>query len=67
MNRLQAIDNALNNTTCPKMIDKLIYERKSAEINWKAKAEELYHDNKRLEAEKEAKKGLLKKLKKWLR
>lgn len=40
MNRLNAIDNALNNTTCPKMIDSLIYERKSTEVNWKAKTEE---------------------------
>jgi hypothetical protein len=67
MNRLQAIDNALNNTTCPKMIDKLIYERKSAEINWKAKAIEAKEQLQMLEMEKEAKKGLLGKLKKWIR
>lgn len=65
MNKLKAIDNKLNYVTCPKMIDSLIYERKSVEINWKAKAEELRQEELRLEAEKEARQGLLNKLKRF--
>lgn len=40
LNEIEAIDNKLNNVTCPKMIDSLIYERKATAVNWKAKTEE---------------------------
>lgn len=64
--QLATLDNKINNTTCPSQLESLLYERKGLCTNWKAKAEEARQEYLRLEAEKEARLGLLEKLKRFL-
>jgi len=66
MDNLDMIDNRLNNATCPKLIESLIYQRKGAEIDYPLWIKELYEEEEKLRVEKEAKLGLLEKLKGWI-
>ena len=66
MDNLDMIDNRLNNATCPKLIESLIYQRKGAEVDFTTQIKELYEEEERLRVEKEVKLGLLEKLKEWL-
>ena len=62
MDNLDMIDNRLNNATCPKLIESLIYQRKGAEIEYPVIIEQLRQEELKLNAQKES---LLDKLKMW--
>lgn len=65
--RLDMVENKLSNTTCPEMLESLIYERKSICTNWKAKVEALRQEElKRLDTERKQE-GILKRFDRWFR
>lgn len=67
MNKLDAIDNRLNNATCPKLIESLIYERKAVDVDWKETAKVVKEQHDKIEEAKRRGEDWLERLRRLMR